>query len=369
MRITVIVPTTAGPRLVVGIIARPRLPASLVITADDYRPLDDITERYDAFVGPAGPLRRGLDLDDGSYELRLDAPIDGGRSWELPVALAHAARQAGAEIVTSAPDLVVWATGALDPDLAIRPDDYHLADKLDLSGPLLGRLQKAGARTLLLLPADPAPAALPQAGDGVAVATFAAALALLRTAMASPQRPALAATTPDDAALPAPVAAPLAGSGPRAIARSPVLVIFGALVLAALVGLLIWRLRPAPPVVVADPPPIAAPSQPAGGNAGIGVVIPDTPAAPAAPPQTDAMAAEASGATIPAGLFLQTKRDMTGDTCVAFLMRDMPTIDDEFAAGEMPAPLPSAGLCAIGFASPATRQHSPCGSIRRFSTG
>jgi hypothetical protein len=152
VRVTVIIPTTAGPALVAGLHSRPHLPRSQVNTEADYRPLPDISERYHDFVEKGGPLRRLLDLGDVQFELRLDRAPETGRSWELPVALAHWCSIHSHEIVRENPDLVVWATGAIKPDLDIRPDTYHLRDKLEASGEMLARYRAAGATITLLLP-------------------------------------------------------------------------------------------------------------------------------------------------------------------------------------------------------------------------
>lgn len=154
MRIAVIVPTTAGPRLVTGIRHRPRLPRSQIITDTDYRPLDDVSERYDDFISPAGPVRRFVSLPQGQFELRLDERLDGGRSWELPVALAHWAHNRGDEIVIARPERVIWATGSLGPDLDIRPDDYHVKEKLKRSMDLIAGFGEDGAKITLLVPPD-----------------------------------------------------------------------------------------------------------------------------------------------------------------------------------------------------------------------
>lgn len=152
MRVTVIVPTTAGPGLVAGLHARPHLPRSQVNTVTDYRPLPDISERYHDFVEKGGPLRQLLALGDVQFELRLDSAPETGRSWELPVALAHWCRTQGHELVCEKPDLVIWSTGAIKPDLQIRPDTYHLVGKLEASREMLARYRVAGATLTVLLP-------------------------------------------------------------------------------------------------------------------------------------------------------------------------------------------------------------------------
>ena len=81
----VIVPTTHEPITIESLKRRRRLPASYVALKGDFRPLQ-ISSDYDRFV--RGPLQAVLG-ELVSFELVLDGDIDCGRSWELPVLIAH----------------------------------------------------------------------------------------------------------------------------------------------------------------------------------------------------------------------------------------------------------------------------------------
>ncbi|MEP9390560.1 hypothetical protein [Mesorhizobium sp. KR9-304] len=152
MRVAIIVPTTAGPALVIRLDPRQNLPLSFVNTAADYQPLTDISERYHDFVGPAGPLRQVFDVGGPQFALTLDRALETGRSWELPVAIAHWFRFHGHEIVREKPDVAIWATGAIQSDLSILPDIYHLKTKLESSRGALALHKANGIPLLVILP-------------------------------------------------------------------------------------------------------------------------------------------------------------------------------------------------------------------------
>ena len=83
---SVLIPTPGEPIRIVALTPRPRLPTSYATLAGDFRSLP-MSAAYHEFVrGPLGTLLPDLP----SMELRLDGPIDGGRSWELPVLIAVA---------------------------------------------------------------------------------------------------------------------------------------------------------------------------------------------------------------------------------------------------------------------------------------
>ncbi len=179
MRIAVIVPTTAGPRIVTSIKHRKALPHSQMVTDADYRPIEEISERYHDLVSATGPLREVFDLEEGAFQIRLDDKIDSGRSWELPVAIAHWVTTKGHDIVASDADLVIWATGAFDSELNIRPDNYHLSNKLALSTGLLEQFRGENAQIVLLEPYHPdhEPPDLLLPGEGQVVQSLQAAIA------------------------------------------------------------------------------------------------------------------------------------------------------------------------------------------------
>lgn len=125
----VIVPTTHEPITIQSLKRRKRLPASYVALKGDFRPLQ-ISSDYDRFV--RGPLQAVL-AELVSFELVLDGDIDCGRSWELPVLVAHwlevARRADGGRGEADAVPLV-WATGMVDADLRPLPSDYHIPRKI-----------------------------------------------------------------------------------------------------------------------------------------------------------------------------------------------------------------------------------------------
>lgn len=153
------IPTTGGPLLIEGIQVRTRLKSSYAVTKGDFRPLG-FSPDYARFV--SGPLAGHI--EPGPYELSLSGPIDSGRSWELPVLLAHllhapARLSAASRLFTEAESVdkgahVVWATGAVDTDLNPSPGSYEIARKLAASEELFDRARQQGLRILLLLPAD-----------------------------------------------------------------------------------------------------------------------------------------------------------------------------------------------------------------------
>lgn len=153
MRVAVIIPTTDGPAPILRLTRLVQAPRSVMRTQDDYRPLPP-SSRYHAFIQPGGPLAEWIGIGGGQFELRLGAPVDTGRSWELPTALAHCVQIAGHHLDPESAELVVWATGALDNDLSVLGQDYHLPTKLECSEALLKAWLDRGVAVLLLLPEE-----------------------------------------------------------------------------------------------------------------------------------------------------------------------------------------------------------------------
>jgi hypothetical protein len=184
MRIAIVIPTTRAPTLVERISRRTKLPRSLVLTRGDYRPVQGMSERYHHFVDAAGPLSDILTEQDVRYELCLGEAPETGRSWELPVALAHYVMQGGHEIVTENPELVVWATGAIGSDRTILEDDYHLETKREASRAFIDDLCGPGTAVLTLLPHIANAKAGNHDEEGcVGVTSLTAAIAALDTAI------------------------------------------------------------------------------------------------------------------------------------------------------------------------------------------
>jgi hypothetical protein len=120
-------------------------------TQQDYRPLP-VSAAYQAFTAQGGPLDIAFGISSSSFDLRLSTRIDTGRSWELPVALAHWLQAQGHHVGVDEPELLVWATGALDLDMRVIIQDYHLATKLSASTDLLKAAVEKGCRVIVLLP-------------------------------------------------------------------------------------------------------------------------------------------------------------------------------------------------------------------------
>ena len=144
---SVVVPTTGAALRLTTLSPRPGLPYGAAFAEGDYRPLP-LSADYRALTDPEGPLARHLGRALEPHEMRLSGAPDGGRSWEAPVALAHLLLAEGRELkAEGAP--TIWATGALDLDLRLLPDDYALLRKIDCSE------DRIGPGTVVVLPPDP----------------------------------------------------------------------------------------------------------------------------------------------------------------------------------------------------------------------
>jgi len=156
MRVLVVVPTTGGPLLVQSLRTRAALPVSCAFAQGDYRPLPWSSD-YARLTGPQGPLAAVLAGAQAlpAYELRLSGSFDAGRSWEVPITIAHLLLANGHEIVARAKEaeLVIWATGAVDLDLQVIGGDYALCAKIEASRTLMA--EAAHARLICVLPPDP----------------------------------------------------------------------------------------------------------------------------------------------------------------------------------------------------------------------
>ena len=151
MRVSIIIPTTDGPAQVLRLASLQSAPRSVMRTQQDYRPLP-VSAAYQAFTAQGGPLDVAFGISSSSFDLRLSARVDTGRSWELPVALAHWLQGQGHLVGVDEPELLVWATGALDLDMGVIVQDYHLERKLAASLGLLKAAVEKGCRVVVLLP-------------------------------------------------------------------------------------------------------------------------------------------------------------------------------------------------------------------------
>ncbi|KAA0116677.1 hypothetical protein CIW48_27480 [Methylobacterium sp. P1-11] len=147
--VLIVVPTTGGPLVVRSLKVRPGLPASAAFAQGDYRPLPWSGD-YARLAAPGGPLS-SLTGATAAHELRLSGSFDAGRSWEVPVCLAHGLLARGHRLVAEPgeADLILWATGAVDLDLAVLPGDYALRDKIERSRALLDAAPQTPRAVLL----------------------------------------------------------------------------------------------------------------------------------------------------------------------------------------------------------------------------
>lgn len=220
-----IVPTPAGPVHLTQLLPKPTIKNSLVVLRTSYAPLQPISELYNAFVSPSGPVGT-LGQPVVSTLLEVDGPIDTGRSWEFAVLLlhAHAAGLLTAAAVGDDRPVVVWASGivAFDPAAPfeaqrLAADTLHLAEKINTSRVFLTAAASTGCRIVALVPdtAEGARAAEALtallAGQQATVATC-ATIGAARHALAGTGISAGPATAPD----------PPAGDGaPAASATAP----------------------------------------------------------------------------------------------------------------------------------------------------
>ncbi len=261
--ILVIIPTTAGPLRLRSLTPRPGLPAAAAFADGDYRPLPWSAD-YAGLCAPGGPLARLTQADLPPHELRLTGSFDAGRSWEVPVCLAHGLIARGHSLAAepAQADLILWATGAVDRDLAVRPGDYALLDKIERSRALLGEAPDAALAVLLPEGPERHPA---EAAFG--------ALGRQRAPLFLPAHDVAAAlaalTRPAEEAPEAPAVVPRRRLG---LALSA-----GALMAASLAALVVLGTRQTP-VAGLDQPPAPPPAEPAAPARSAEV----TPAAPPA---------------------------------------------------------------------------------------
>ena len=153
-RVRVLIATTEGPVAVQKITAEdPDVPS--VACRDGTTEVLAISRDYTRFVNRGTGLVAGL-TGHGAYRLDLERSVDVGRSWQLPVLLAHLLdaedRLAGPE---DPAQFVLLATGEVDRDQRIRPVG-RIGEKLAAARSLVGRHGDGGPPLVVLLPAgDP----------------------------------------------------------------------------------------------------------------------------------------------------------------------------------------------------------------------
>jgi hypothetical protein len=149
-RFALMVPTTGAVLHLCALVPRPGLPHGAAFAQGDYRPLP-LSADYRVLAGPEGPIARHLGAAITPHELRLSGAPDGGRSWEVPVALAHLLLSKGWTLARPGEpaDLTLWATGAVDLDMRLLPGDYSLERKVEASR---AELAAAGNTVIAVLP-------------------------------------------------------------------------------------------------------------------------------------------------------------------------------------------------------------------------
>ncbi len=233
----VIAPTTGGLIHVCGITPRSRqqLNNSFAVIKGDFRPLKMSGDYHRLASGPMALA--GVADTDVVYELALSGDIDSGRSWELPIVIAHLLRGAGCLTTAAeaiAPDegcpadeaaaavaagdtsataqsstprgqssparpRVIWATGSVDNELSPQAGDFSVRTKTALSLETLARYRDAGADVQVIVSAQLPPGDLSHLAGWAGEAGFAftpvATVAELRS-VAGCQREAEAQSPP-----------------------------------------------------------------------------------------------------------------------------------------------------------------------------
>ncbi len=308
-----VIPTTAGPLILRKITARPELPASCAFADGDYRPLPWSSD-YARLIGPQGPLGRLISgVGTVAYEMRVSGSFDTGRSWEVPTALAHLALSAG-DTLTDDPDLaerILWATGAVDLDLAIIPNDYALLEKLHKSSELFARAPDA-ILDIRLPPGPGLEAALVAARDFLANRTATVrSVTSVMVDRAPDERPVGAVAAPGEKS---------AGVGWGPLPRGALVLVLAVTALAG--GFTAWLLfRPVPaatPIAEAPEISIPGPSQPV--TVPSPAEVPATDPRPQSPPIGDAVQPSIPVRPVPKStISIEEIRAAPGDTCKQLL--------------------------------------------------
>ena len=152
MRVLVIIPTTDGPTRIIQLRRLKQVPLSQVVLLGDYVPNAELSERYHALTDAAGPLGELLDFSGARHEICIDRAPEMGRSWELPVAIAHWAIDRGHILDAETPEAVIWATGVIVTGRQIGDENYHIPNKLKTSREALASLASLEAELYIILP-------------------------------------------------------------------------------------------------------------------------------------------------------------------------------------------------------------------------
>jgi len=183
----VVIPTTGGPVHIDGLKKRRELPFSMMTLTDDYSALD-VSQTYVNFVERV--LVEAIS-DRGPYHMSLSGPIESGRSWELPVALAHLLydvgrlsqkKDAGVEAKSLEPARgLIWATGTVDANLTPLDGEYWISEKLNRSAELFEAAKARGQTIIIALPKGAAKSSADRAALTDAANHWGAEIAELRS--------------------------------------------------------------------------------------------------------------------------------------------------------------------------------------------
>jgi hypothetical protein len=159
-RSRVLIATTRGPSTVQRITPEDA-EVSSVVCLDGKAMSLPISPAYEHFVRhPTGVIERHF--GHPSFRLDVEQPIDDGTSWQLGVFIAHALDSAKALAGRGEScDRLIWCTGEVDHDLAVRPVE-HVAEKIERSEAVLRAAVAEGTPVLVLLPRGNASEAAPR---------------------------------------------------------------------------------------------------------------------------------------------------------------------------------------------------------------
>ena len=140
------IPTTRHAAQILSITLEDPEIRSVVCLNDSFQALP-ISTGYDQFVRrPTGIIEKLVGR--GAYRVDVSAPITQGDSWQLGFCLAHLLHNQEKFSAEDA-DIVIWATGEVDPHFRVRPVE-HIDAKIKTSRELLDAEERAGRKVMIL---------------------------------------------------------------------------------------------------------------------------------------------------------------------------------------------------------------------------
>lgn len=140
------IPTTRHATEILSITKEDPDIRSVVCLNDSFQALP-ISLGYDQFVRrPTGIIEKLLGR--GAYRVDVSAPITQGDSWQLGFCLAHLLHNQKKFSAKDA-DIVIWATGEVDPNFRVRPVE-HIDAKIKISRELLDAEYRAGRKVIIV---------------------------------------------------------------------------------------------------------------------------------------------------------------------------------------------------------------------------